>query len=255
MSIASDVTVISLVTNSPRDALCESVIPSIGRALTRQHVSYNRLPMTRDHIDWVVDHTDTLTVALDSVGDQTVMLLASRGADQALCAARLANIAADMCQDFAMHTVFWNGSKHATAAADFLSAGDSIAASVVPLRQIVPRKVRASAKLRGDGFKSSAQMDNWLISAMRTQMNGVTLEEVERLELEDRRAKSVPMRLSAWAISITTAIVAAPLAIPLIAHNLVRGEDVRAGALALGVAGLYAGLAQSGFMPELASIL
>jgi acetyl-CoA carboxylase alpha subunit len=86
-------------------------------------------------------------------------------------------------------------------------------------------------------------------------MNGVTLEEIERLELEERRAKTAPMRLSAWAISFTTALIAAPLAIPLIVHNLVRGEDVRSGALALGVAGLFAVLAQSGMAPNLPELL
>lgn len=98
-------------------------------------------------------------------------------------------------------------------------------------------------------------MDNWIMASVRAQMNGVTLEEIERMELEERRAKTAPMRLSAWAISFTTALIAAPLAFPLIVHNLVRGEDVRSGAMALGVAGLYAVLAQTGMAPGLQEML
>jgi hypothetical protein len=56
-------------------------------------------------------------------------------------------------------------------------------------------------------------------------------------------------------MSISTALIAAPLAVPLLVHNLVRGEDVRSGALALGVAGLYATMAQTGMVPGLAALL
>ena len=251
----SDVTVISLVTDKTRNAICQTLVPSVARALTSQHVSFKRLPVTRDYIDWMIDDTDTLTVAIDEVGYTSVVVVASKGPDAQRCATRLANVAADLCQYFDAHTVFWNGAKQPISAEDFLAAGDSVVEHGAARTRIIPRKVKATKSARASRRQDVAKLDNWMLSAMRAQMNGITLEEVEQLELEERRAKSAPMRLSAWAISFTTAIIALPLAFPLIIHNAVRGEDVRAGAMALGVAGLYAGLAQTGMVPGLAEIL
>lgn len=251
----SDITVISLVTDKPRDVVCQSVVPAIHRALSQHKVPFQRQPVTRDYIDWTVGETDTLTLAIDQVGYTSVLLVASRGADPMACAARLANIAADLCRDFDVHTVFWNGSKQPIAAEQFIEAGTSVVEHGLARARIVPRKVTANPRVRSSRRRKATQMDNWMIAAVRAQMNGVTLEEIERMEIEERRAKTAPMRLSAWAVSFTTALIAAPLAIPLIVHNLVRGEDLRSGAMALGVAGLYAVLAQSGMAPGLPEIL
>lgn len=251
----SDVTVISMVTDKPRDAICKSVVPSIHHALSSQCVDFKRQPVTRDYIDWTINDTDTLTLAIDEVGSSSVVMLASRGVDARLRAVRLASVAADLCRDFSAHTVFWNGAKQPIAVEDFLAAGETVLDRLETRARIIPRKVKASSRLRATQRRNSVRVDEWMMTAVRAQMNGVTLEEVERMELEERRAKSAPMRLSAWAISFTTALIAAPLAIPLIVHNLVRGEDVRSGAMALGVAGLYAVLAQSGMAPALPQLL
>ncbi|MBM2322703.1 MULTISPECIES: hypothetical protein [Marivita] len=253
--MTTDVTVISMVTNKTRDAICQSVVPAIHAALQNQRIDFQRQPVTRDYIDWVVNDMDTLTLAIDEVGNSSVIMLASRGTEARAAAARLANVAAELCRDFDAHTVFWNGSTTPVAVADFLAAGDTIADDGFAKARIVPRKVSANARMRSTRRRKATQMDNWMMTAVRAQMNGVTLEEIERMELEERRAKSAQMRLSAWAISFTTALIAAPLAIPLIVHNLVRGEDVRSGAMALGVAGLYAVLAQTGMAPSLPQIL
>lgn len=251
----TDITVISLVTDTSRDAVCQTVVPAIHHALSEQQVTYQRQPVTRDYIDWIIGDTDTLTLAIDEAGDSTVVMLAGRGQDARASAARLANVAADLCRTFEAHTVFWNGSKQPIAAADFLAAECYAVDHAVARTRIVPRKVKASGKQRMVHRRMSVQMDNWMMTAVRAQMNGVTLEDLERMELEERRAKTAPKRLAAWAVSFTTAIIAAPLAIPIIVHNLVRGEDLRAGAMALGVAGLYAVLAQSGMTPMLPDIL
>lgn len=253
--MTSDVTVISLVTDKSRDAICQSAVPAIHAALTAQGVTFQRQPVTRDYIDWVIDGADTLTLAIDEVEKTSVVVLASRGTAVQTCAARLANIVAELCREFEAHTVFLNGDEQPIPAADFIAVGDATLEKAPAQTRIVPRKVTASHRARSSRRRAEAKMDNWMIAAMRSQMNGVTLEEIERLELEDRRAKSAPMRLSAWAISFTTALFAAPLAVPLIVHNLVRGEDVRSGAMALGVAGLYSVLAHTGMAPGLEAIL
>jgi len=251
----SDVTAISLVTDKTRDEVCQSVVPSIARALSTGQVSYKRMPVTRDHIDWILNDTNSLTVAIDEVGYTSVIAVVARGPDTQNRAARLAHVAADLCGDFGVHTVFWNGSRRPLPVADFLAAGDSILDHGAAHARIIPRTTKASATSRALQHHQMAEAKNRMMSAVRKQMNGVTLQEIEQLKLEERRAKSAPMRLAAWAISFTTALIAAPLAIPLIAHNLVRGEDVRSGAMALGVAGLYAVLAQSGMAPGLAGML
>jgi hypothetical protein len=251
----SDVTIISLVTDKSRNAICQSLVPSVSRALSNQHATFKRLPVTRDYIDWVVDDTDTLTVAIDEVGFTSVLVIASKGPDAQLCVTRLANVAADLCQLFDAHTVLWNGADQPIPAEDFLAAVDSITEHPAARTRIIPRKVKATKSARSAQRCDPAKLDNWMLRALRAQMNGVTLQEVEQLEVEARRATSAPMRLAAWALSFTTAIIALPLAFPLIIHNAVRGEDVRAGAMMLGVAGLYAGLAQSGMVPGLAGIL
>lgn len=253
--MTKDATVISLVTDMSRDAICQSVVPAVHAALHSQNVTFQRHPVTRDYLDWVVNDTDTLTLAIDEVGYSRVVMLASRGADAQACASRLANVAADLCRTFEAHTVYWNGNRKPIMAADFLAAGEAVVEHGAARTRIVPRKVTSVQRPGASRRRKAAQVDNWMMSAVRAQMNGVTLEEIERLELEERRAKTAPMRLSAWAISFTTALIAAPLAIPLIVHNLVRGEDVRSGALALGVAGLFAVLAQSGMAPNLPELL
>lgn len=259
---AADVTAISLVTNKSRDDVCSTVIPYVARALANQRVSYERMPLTRDYIDWVINETDQLTVALDAVDDSCIVLVATRGKDSEACATRLAKIGAELCRDYEAHTIFWNGSNTPISAEEFLSAGiDSVIEPVTPEREQVaarvqPRRVaRPAVQSRRSRKHQQAQLDQWMLKAVRSQLLSIDPHEIEQLELEQRRAKTAPMRLAAWAMSISTALIATPLAIPLLVHNLVRGEDVRSGALALGVAGLFATMAHTGMVPGLAAIL
>ncbi|MCK0150994.1 hypothetical protein MWU54_13215 [Marivita sp. S6314] len=245
-----------MVTKLRRDDVCRTVIPYVSRAMANQCVAYQRLPLTRDYVDWVMNDTDQLTVALDEVKGACIILVATRGQDPALCAARLANIATDLVRDYDVHTVFWNGSDVPIAARDFLQDGCQTLVPGVADELVVPRKVH----LRGGSPRKTrraktAQLDHWLLQAMRAHVLSIDPGEIEMMENEERRAKTAPMRLSAWVLSIATALLATPLAIPLMVHNLVRGEDVKSGALALGVAGFYATLAQTGMVPGLAEFL
>ena len=252
---AADVTAISLVTNTRRDDVSRTLIPYMSRALSNQRVSYQRLPITRDHIDWVLNDRDQLTVALDDVDGSTIVMIATRGEDNALCAARLANLAAEFCSDYGSHTVFWNGSD-TPIPAEALITGNIEDALNANTAKVIPRKVRArGTSRRASRSPEPSRMDGWMVSAMRAHVLSVDENELAQMEMESRRAKSAPLRLSAWAMSISTALIAAPLALPLIAHNLTRGEDLKAGGLALGVAGLFATLSQTGLAPGLELIL
>ena len=252
---AADVTVISLVTDQSREAVNQVILPAIDHALSELGVEFERLPVTRDYIDWIVEETDTLTVAVDAIDGASVVMVAGRGTDAEICAGRLANIAADLYRTLDAHTVYLNGSGQQLSPAEFLAAGQTLSTWTEAVTPVVPRKVRLSRSLRAAQRSQAAQFDNVMLRDIRAKMNSVTEDDVRQLELDERRARSAPLRLSAWALSFATALVALPLAFPLIIHNALRGEDLRAGAMALGVAGLYAGLAQSGMAPVLADLL
>lgn len=252
----AEVTAISLVTEQPRTKVCGTIIPYVGRALSNQSQSYQRMPLTRDYIDWVVNDRDQLTVALDEVNDTCIILVATRGEDTEQSASRLIKIASEMISDYDVRTVFWNGSETPIAAQDFLHAPDVSSVSLLAKNRIVPRRVHAKRKLlRADHQINSGQINHWLLQAMRCHVLTSDPDETEMQEIEERRARTAPMRLSAWALSFATALIATPLAIPLLVHNLVRGEDVKSGALSLGVAGLYAALVHTGMAPGLAMLL
>lgn len=246
----SDVTVMSLVTDTKRDDVCRSVISFVDHALSCQGAQHKRLPITRDYIDWSVNGSGTLTIVLDQVGASCLVMVATRNVAPVLCS----NVAAALCRDYDAHTVLCDGTTPIDAEV-FKTTGDPTVVSLPPRRHVVPRKVHGNGTSRSNGRHTEERMDDWIMSALRSQFKLIDLADVELLEVEQRRAKTVPMRLSAWALSLTTALIMAPLAIPLIVHNLVRGEDVRSGAMALGVAGLYAVLAQTGMAPNFPELL
>ncbi|MBS0124161.1 hypothetical protein [Thetidibacter halocola] len=64
----------------------------------------------------------------------------------------------------------------------------------------------------------------------------------------DAHALPVEARLATWAMSLSAATIALPVAIPIMAWNLVKGEDMRAAALSVGIAGFVFSLDHSGAM-------
>ena len=250
---SAEVTAISLVTSKTRSSVCAALVPTMTKALSRQRVTFKRQPISEDYIDWIIDDTDLLSVALDETDGQCCILLATQGDDDAVAARRVANIAAEICREFDVHTLFWNGARYPISAADFLGPkGPNMAKDGA---RVVPRRPCLTASRRRAQHAREAKLDHWILSQTRAHMNGITTEELESFELDERRAKTAPLRLSAWMMSLATALIAAPLAIPLFVHNLVRGEDVRSGSMALGVACLYSALATSGVAPGLTTSL
>lgn len=251
----SDVTVISLVIDTTRDSICQSLDPTIAQALGKLGIPFKKLPATRDYADWTLNEIDTLTVAVDEVGAASVIVVACKGPDTHGCAVRLANIGAELCGEFHVHTVFWNSCKTPIVVADFLQAGERIAQTGGAPARIIPRKVQASTAVRAELRRKRAEMDAWMLSAMRAHMNAAAPSDLEQQEMDDRRVTSAPLRFATWSLSFATAIIALPLAFPLIMHNALRGENLSAAAMSLAVAGLYAGLAQSGLAPGLSDFL
>jgi hypothetical protein len=70
-------------------------------------------------------------------------------------------------------------------------------------------------------------------------------EEIAALRAE-HGVPTTEARLSTWALSLTVATVSLPMALPVIAYNVARGEDFRAAALVLGLAGFFSMIQSSG---------
>lgn len=210
----SDVTVISLVIDTTRDSICQSLDPTIAQALGKRGIPFRKMPATRDYIDWTLNETDTLTVAVDEVGAASVIVVASKGPDTHRCAVRLADISADLCAEFNVHTVFWNSCKTPIAVADFLQAREHIAQSGGAPARIIPRKMQASAAVRAGLRRKRAEMDASMLSGMRVQMKAAAQSDPEQQEIDDRRVTSAPLRLATWSLCFATAIIALPLAFP-----------------------------------------
>ena len=261
-----DVAAISLFTTKSRKETCATIIPTVSRALQEQGTAYNRMPIADNQVDWQVNETDLLTVALDVKDRSCVIVVGAWGLDAEASKARLIDLSKTLCEEHDAHSVKWHATEATATAQAFLEHGfDALEQAVVETR-ITPRRVRAKAALppvneavpelmANDAIAATRSDDTTHEKAMRQHLLTVDEAELEKIEWEGRRAKSVPMRLSAWALSISTAVLAAPLALPLIVHSLKRGEDVRAGAMAFGVAGLFAVMAQTGMAPDLISLL
>lgn len=64
----------------------------------------------------------------------------------------------------------------------------------------------------------------------------------------ERKDIPVEARLSAWAVTLSAATVSLPVAAPILVYNVVKGEDMRAASLVMGLAGFFTALTGSGSM-------
>lgn len=260
-----DVAAISLHTSKSRKDVCATVIPTVARVLEEQGNRFERLPITDCQIDWQINETDLLTVALDVSDRSCSIVIGAWGLDADASLSRLIDLAQTMCRVHDAHAVKWHMTEATVSSELFLEKGYTALEEAKPAK-VTPRRVRSTKVLQTVEECAPAPMPDTAVAtlmssddkaevAIREHMLTVNEAELEDLEWEERRAKSAPMRLSAWALSISTAVLAAPLAVPLLVHSVKRGEDVRAGALAFGVAGLFAIMAQTGLAPEMVSLL
>ncbi|WP_372834665.1 hypothetical protein [Puniceibacterium confluentis] len=79
-------------------------------------------------------------------------------------------------------------------------------------------------------------------------------DEMDALR-EETGIQPVEARLSAWAVSLAVATISLPIAMPVIIHNLVKGEDMRVASLSMGLAGFFVALESSGLMAGLMAYL
>lgn len=118
---------------------------------------------------------------------------------------------------------------------------------VVPLVAPKPRLVGQTVKRRDP---QTAHILAYEASIRSALLREATESELAELQGPNPRP-STPVRLTTWAVSISVATMSLPLALPIMAHNLVRGEDMRVASLAAGVGGLFVALDSSGAMAAL----
>lgn len=96
------------------------------------------------------------------------------------------------------------------------------------------------------------------VQAYETFLRSNFLREAEEAELEDVKTPvselPIEARLSTWAVSLSVATVALPVAAPVMIYNVARGEDLRVASLAMGLAGLFVALDSAGAMAAVAGM-
>lgn len=80
---------------------------------------------------------------------------------------------------------------------------------------------------------------------LRRQLRREASQE-ELANLQRELPVPVEARLSTWAVSLTAATIYLPVALPVMAYNLARGEDMRFASLGVALAGLFFTLDQNG---------
>ncbi len=84
----------------------------------------------------------------------------------------------------------------------------------------------------------------------KTLLRDASEEELKAVEAE-RGPIPVEVRLSTWAVSLSVATISLPVAVPVMAYNVARGEDMRVASLAMGLAGFFMTLSSSGAMASI----
>ncbi|MDA7424740.1 hypothetical protein [Thalassococcus lentus] len=214
------------------------------------------------------------------VQDETMLSLTAikSGSSEKTTLKRLAVIAYFLVTRLPVSHVIWTGSQSRIPKEAFVAGlDDHLAGRYAPRRPldrpVVPRRVIRSANqnavprqrplaVPNDHVDCAAERQlqplgraavletDW--TELESCLRDVMLREAtaEELQAVEDPASTIPVeaRLSTWAVSLTVATVALPIAIPLFAHNLTKGEDMRVASLCMGLAGFFLALSDSGAM-------
>lgn len=156
-------------------------------------------------------------------------------------------------------SIFWPGAKTPISSSVFIS---HIMPAIEPHKaaRISPRRVGNSTRPKrrrlpalSRRYKRFAQLDTaYERDVRRMFLRDPNKEEMAALKSE-MKAKMPPLeaRLSTWAVSLTVATFSLPAALPVMAYNLTKGEDMRFASLSLALSGMFLGLNTSGAMAAL----
>ncbi|MDJ0821535.1 MAG: hypothetical protein QNJ09_06950 [Paracoccaceae bacterium] len=221
----------------------------------------------------------TLSLDLAFENQETVLRMSLDTAPGAQIApeqlqAQLARLTFVLAQQLPISFVIWLGTDLRIPRERFVDGlSAQFGETVVPFRPVAPRRVtsarrvteRPSAEVidrvmeqvesydpeqddvRTDDIRFDAH-----VQAYERHTRAVLLRDADEDELEALRGEEgyvpVEARLSTWAVSLSVAAVSLPVAAPVMAYNLARGEDMRVASLAMGLAGFFLALDTSGAM-------
>ncbi|MFZ5964669.1 hypothetical protein ACOXXX_17130 [Thalassococcus sp. BH17M4-6] len=136
-----------------------------------------------------------------------------------------------------------------TARPDTRTHRDTLSRMLPPVsRSGRPRSANMNAKVALPRYDAHVRTYN---ANLRFQM----LRDADEMELDAVREEQGPApveaRLSTWAVSLSVATISLPVAAPVMIYNIARGEDMRVASLAMGVAGLFLALDNSGTLAGL----
>jgi hypothetical protein len=111
---------------------------------------------------------------------------------------------------------------------------------------IIPRRIRpapgAMPRRRALRQPPRARQDAH-VRSFESHLADTIRQPPSKAELEALRMQlgtpSTPERLATWAISLSAATVSLPVALPVLAANVTRGESLRAASLVMGLVGVF----------------
>ncbi len=213
----------------------------------------------------------TVTLDLQMADGETSIEVTLRG-DEILAGEeghrRLAGIVRTLLNNTEAPFVVWLDHAIRIPRDAFLSAFAGTASEAAPVapRRVTarpaPSRTRRAAALQDFRPANGADAPGVLrqdahVKAFDAHLRATLLRDASEEEIEALRAEtgvlSTQARMSTWAVSLAVATVSLPVAVPVLVHNVVRGEDMRVASLAMGLAGLFVALDSSGAMAGIMS--
>lgn len=258
--------------------LVETMEGAVRHALRAQDMDATLTRSFGEARAWLLGQTGRLTARVEQGAEGAFIELAITDLTRDPRAAQLAGIAADIAIEMDVDAIYWNGLEAPLPRDRFIEAvrGTETVRSTAreyaeaqaqdlaharhneaPRTRVSPRKVVTSSATCPRRAHREKQLARLAFEDYQTRYLRKTLthelpeDEIEEIEISERRSQSAPLRLSAWALSFAAAMLAFPLAFPVMIFNLLRGEDLRVAGLAVAVAGFYAFLSNSGLAPDI----
>ena len=256
-------------------------LPKVAERLTAKLRKEDRFEITETSLTSLQLSSDLVDLTLDLAfeNQETLLRLSIDAQPEAMIAAeqiqaQLARLTFVLAQQLPVGFVIWLGTELRIPRERFVEGLQAqFGETVLPFRQVSPRRVtcahrvteRPSAEVidsvlqkveNFDVCTDTARIDDLRydahVQAYERHTRAILLREADEQELDILREEvgeqPIEARLSTWAVSLSVATVSLPVAAPVMAYNLVRGEDMRVASLAMGLAGLFVALDTSGAM-------
>lgn len=239
------------------EILGEAMSRATGEAFEAQDTSLTQVEVQSAgwsaHLD--VGFEDETTV---------VTLGISLGEDLTATQALLARLTYAMASALPVEAVRWPGADISIPRDTFLEGlTDTMEAEEAEALPIVPRRVpRATARPERRRARMGRRTLPMTLADCpvhrpyveelhrEAMLADASAEEIDAIRA-DLPEQTTAARLSTWAVSLSVATLSPAVAVPLIVHNVVRGEDFRVASLAMAVGGLFLTLSSSGAMAAL----